>query len=136
MSQFRDVATWEVEMRLHLVVATTLLTACAGTAPTSEPTNFNGRITTESEFSLVVGRRLTRNADFVVINADGTFTGRYSDVVASGTWEFRDGFFCRIVLQGPSGPDPEDCQTSDLQGNTLTFTRDRGTGGTVVYTVS
>ena len=123
-------------MKAYLVITALLLTACAGPTVVAPPQAFNGQITNQAEFSTIVGRRLTLGDDFVVINADGTFAGNYGGVETFGTWEFRDGYFCRTVTQGPSGPDPENCQINILQGNTLTVKPDRGAGRTVVYTVT
>ena len=71
-----------------------------------------------------------------IISENGTLDGSWDGKPLVGTYEMRDGFFCRTLSQGPRGPSPEDCQLLVLDGNSLTGSRDRGNGDSFTYTVS
>ena len=95
------------------------------------------RLSTPADFATLYGQRLTfGDSDFVTINANGTLSGNFSGVETLGTWEVRDGFWCRELSAGPRGPAPEDCQLFVRDGNALNITRERGNGASFVYMIS
>lgn len=96
----------------------------------------DGRLSTEEDFAPIIGQRLIfGDSDFVTINADGTFSGNFSGADTRGTWELRDGYWCRTLSAGPCGAQPEDCQLFVRSGNILTITRDRGNGRSFEYVI-
>jgi len=95
------------------------------------------RLASQSDLNAIVGRTITfAPGQSFVISGNGTLNGSWDGAPLVGTYEMRDGFFCRTLSQGPRGPSPEDCQLFILDGNTISVTRDRGTGGSFDYTVS
>ena len=94
------------------------------------------QLRTQSDMAAITGRTLTHQpGQTVVISADGTLSGTWDGKPLAGTYEMRDGYFCRVLSKGPNGPSPEDCQLFVLEGNTLTGTRNRGEGATFTYTL-
>ena len=124
-------------MKFYAALIIPLLTACAGTAPMPPAEPGVMQLQSQEALTPYIGRRLTRdNGDYVVMAADGTFAGVYSQTVTTGSYVMRDGFFCRVVTAGPSGPAPEDCQVVTVSDDKVTFVRERGTGAAVVYTMT
>ena len=97
----------------------------------------SSQLVTQNDLNAVVGKTLTfREGSSFVISADGTLSGFFDGTPLVGTYEMRDGFFCRTLSEGPRGPSPEDCQLLVLDGNVLQVTRDRGNGSSFSYTLS
>ncbi|MBO9401040.1 MULTISPECIES: hypothetical protein [unclassified Shimia] len=95
------------------------------------------QLATQEDMSAVFGKTLTLNAgQSIVILEDGTLSGSWDGTPIVGTYVMKDGFFCRTLSQGPSGPSAEDCQLFVLDGNQLMGTRNRGEGASFTYTVS
>lgn len=124
-------------MKIFSFLVALSLAGCTGTSEPMSLATVPGQMTTEAEFAALAGRRLeTGEADFVVLNADGTLTGVYGGIETLGTWELRDGYFCRVVTTGPAGAMAEDCQLFVRDGNQLTISRDKGAGKAAVYTIT
>lgn len=73
----------------------------------------------------------------MLISADGKITGETSkkDKVA-GAWAWNKRYWCRNITVGGNAL-PEDCQKVTIDGNQVTFTRNKGkgdSGGT--YTIT
>ncbi|WP_342075381.1 hypothetical protein [Yoonia sp. SS1-5] len=110
-----------------------LLSACQMT----DPAPAAGKLSTAADFAPLVGKTLRLNeTDFAVMNADGTLSGMFSGADTRGTWQVKDGFWCRTLTAGPRGPSPEDCQVWERSGDTLTIRRNRGQGASFQYTIS
>ncbi|RED11252.1 hypothetical protein [Pontivivens insulae] len=126
---------------LSLSAATLLLAACAAETsndemPMTEETSMGVTIATQEDLQALVGKSLSfGEGRAFTINADGTLAGDWAGTPLAGTYEMRDGYWCRTLTAGPSGPSPEDCQLVVLDGDQATFTRDRGAGSPLVYTV-
>lgn len=59
--------------------------------------------------------------------SDGRISGEALGSEVTGTWAWRDGFFCRdMVWRGRAIP--HNCQLVEAQGQQLRFTSDRGAG--------
>ena len=128
---------------LILMAGALALTACAETTAeaemAAEPTmaaDATMQLATQEDLAAIIGRTL----DFgegrsFVISADGTLAGDWGGTPLAGTYEMRDGFFCRTLTAGPGGASPEDCQLLILNGDMLDVTRDRGTGASFSYTI-
>ncbi|PLX39202.1 MAG: hypothetical protein C0606_01280 [Hyphomicrobiales bacterium] len=105
----------------------TLLAADDGYTVISKLETFN---------ELLVGPRITDpkdEANFFVVNNDGTLNGTWHGKTLTGTWRWDDAFFCR-VLTAPR-PAPEDCQQWALADDKARLVRERGTGKTADYVV-
>lgn len=117
-------------MRAALLISFLALPACVDAElPVTE-----GRIATREAFVNTAAGRTVANADTsVTITRDGRITGITHGNTISGTWEWRDGFWCRTITQ-PVVTD-EDCQVWIVEGNRLTVIRDRGTGDTLAFEI-
>ena len=85
-------------------------------------------VTSRAEFlGLVEGRALTRLGISLSVAADGTITGRAFGTPVTGSWDWRDGYFCRAMQYGQTEI-AANCQSVEQRGNALRFTSDRGAG--------
>lgn len=113
------------------LIGLVLLAALAACAQTVLPVTY-GRIMTEQEFVATAVGRTVSNADTsVTITGDGRITGVTHGTEIAGTWEWRDGFWCRTITAPVRSN--EDCQVWDVRNGVLTVTRDRGAGETIVF---
>lgn len=86
------------------------------------------RITDRSAFvGLVEGRTLTSLGVSLKVLADGQIAGRAFGRDVTGSWEWRDGLFCRAMAAG-SRSFPRNCQVVQQDGTTLRFIADEGQG--------
>lgn len=110
-------------MRKTAFLALLLITA----AQTVAAESFQ-RVTDRDTFvALVEDQALKRFAVDVVVTPDGQIAGRAFGGEVSGSWTWRDGFFCR-ELNWAGDPFDSQCQTVEVSGDTLRFTADRGQG--------
>lgn len=86
------------------------------------------RITERTAFvELVRGKTLSSLGVALRVTADGGIEGRAFGADVTGRWQWRDGFFCReLFAAGRSYP--LNCQTVAVEGRTLRFVADQGTG--------
>ncbi len=76
----------------------------------------------------VAGKTLTGNGATLVIGADGKLSGKLKDGrKVAGAWVWNKRFWCRNLVVGGEKL-PQDCQTVSLDGNQVTFTREKGKG--------
>ncbi|MGX9856267.1 hypothetical protein ACR03S_12605 [Limimaricola variabilis] len=115
-----------------------LITALsAGCAPMpGEPTANFAPLTEQAAFeAAIVGKRLTiedtSSPSFLVVNAEGTMEGVYEGTAYAGTWQWRDGYFCRTGTFGFELP--ENCQLWEISGDRARSIRDRGQGSVSNY---
>ncbi len=86
------------------------------------------RITDRSEFvTIVEGRSLTRPLIKLFVTADGNITGSGATLPVSGSWTWKDGFFCRDMTWGKRELG-YNCQEVRADSVTIRFTSDQGTG--------
>ncbi|WP_282608599.1 hypothetical protein [Pelagibius sp. Alg239-R121] len=71
------------------------------------------------------GRTLDSQNATVHLNQDGTLTG----TGVRGTWEVKDGKFCRTLTK-PDSLAGSDCQSVLFNGNRVTFIRSNGSQAT------
>ncbi len=85
-------------------------------------------ITEKSEFlEIVQGRDLTRLGISLSVTGDGRITGRAMGRAVTGTWDWRDGYFCRDMAWGSTALGPN-CQEVAVSGSVVRFTSDMGRG--------
>lgn len=113
-------------MTLALSLGAVLPAAADDYRPVSDKTEF---------LSLIEGREL-RLALFgirIEVLEDGRIEGRALGWDLTGSWDWRDGFFCREMDWGGS-PIPANCQLVEARGNDhLRFTVDRGAGDSASF---
>ncbi|NVK14155.1 MAG: hypothetical protein HWE35_08220 [Rhodobacteraceae bacterium] len=83
--------------------------------------------------SMIVGKKLEGGDHWILISADGKLRGvspKGEKII--GAWVWNKRFFCRNVFIGKTQL-PENCGTVETEGNTVTFTRDKGKGRSVSY---
>lgn len=98
--------------------------------------NAREQVTAET-INQLFGKQLFLENNFIVVRNNGTFDGTWSDEPIAGTYEMRDGYFCRILTQffDTERTNIEDCQLWERDATTVKGTRDRGTGASWVYTI-
>lgn len=80
----------------------------------------------------LAGRTLTAKGAKIVLGADGVMSGSVGKNALQGTWEVSGGKFCRTIT-APARLAGTACQKVDLQGDSLTVTREDGS--VLVYKV-
>ncbi|MCG7520205.1 hypothetical protein [Ruegeria sp. Ofav3-42] len=91
----------------------------------------------ENQFlEAVVGKKLVSGDTWLVITPDGKIDGvGRNNAKLTGAWVWNKRFFCRNVVVGQRAF-PQDCLTVSIDGDQVQFTRNKGKGDAVVYTVS
>lgn len=107
---------------LKAIPAVLLLAGC-DMAPRASVTQSD-----EPEWLQNVGKPLTRGDMTVTLNPDGTITGSGFE----GTWEERDGKYCRTLTK-PERLAGTECQTVTVNGNEVTIVSESGTSTTWTY---
>jgi hypothetical protein len=109
---------------VRFVLLAGLLSGCA---PTVLPVT-QGRIVSAAQFdATVAGKTASNDLATVTIHRDGRVTGVSDGQAFAGTWEWRDGYWCRTITAPVTVA--EDCQVWELRDGLLIITRDKGTGG-------
>ncbi len=86
------------------------------------------RVTDKAAFvALVDGRTLTSMGVSLRVLPGGQIEGRAFGADVQGRWQWRDGFFCRELFAAGRAY-PLNCQTVAVEGTTLRFTADEGSG--------
>lgn len=108
-------------------VAITVVAAIALIAPQAAKAELK-QIKDKSEFvQLVQGKTLSRPLVRLTVTADGNITGRGATWDVNGSWDWKDGFFCRDLNWG--GDDlGYNCQAVLANKSKMRFISDQGTG--------
>jgi hypothetical protein len=86
------------------------------------------QISNKQQFvSLVDGRKLVRFGIDLGVTPEGEIMGRAFGREVTGNWDWRSGYFCRDLYWG-SRELGANCQAVKIQGNTVRFISDMGTG--------
>lgn len=84
----------------------------------------------------VAGKKLVSGNTWLIVTPGGKIEGvGRNNAKITGAWVWSQKFFCRNVVVG-NKKFPEDCLTVSVDGNQVTFVRNKGKGDPVVYTVS
>jgi len=110
-------------MRVMLIVAMLL----TGAAVPASADAFRVVQERDSFLQLVTGRKLTRLGISLDVTRAGQIKGRAFGKPVTGQWRWENGFFCRSLYHGKRDLGPN-CQQVKINGNTLRFTSDRGSG--------
>jgi len=126
----------------HLVILAGLtLSACAqqsgiGATDAGATQAQVQRISTMAQLQPFLDRRWEfGNGNYSVVHSDGTVTGEFGGNSLTGTWEMRDGYWCRTITLANINAPPTDCQILQGDGTNFTVTREKGKGRTTDYTL-
>ena len=131
-------------MTRHLLCATALLLATAAcqttatdpalaAAPAPAATAASAQATAQIQGQLA-GKTLTNADSTLALTKDGALIGKSkSGAVIRGTWEAKDGKFCRTLTE-PAAAAGTECQNVTIQGDQLTLVR--ANGQVVTYTLN
>lgn len=86
------------------------------------------KITKKSYFlKIVAGKTLSRPLIKLQVSPSGKITGRGASWDVSGSWTWRDGYFCRDLFWG-GDEIGYNCQEVGMSNGRIRFTSDKGTG--------
>ncbi|MFY9238222.1 MAG: dihydrodipicolinate reductase [Roseovarius sp.] len=111
---------------ISLCLATVIALPLAFSAP-AKAEEFSTVQQEEKFVSLVDGRKLTRFGINLDVTPDGRIVGRAFGRDVTGAWKWNAGYFCRDLFWGDRDLGPN-CQMVKVQGNTIRFISDKGTG--------
>lgn len=81
---------------------------------------------------LVGGKTLTRPLVKLRVASNGRISGKGATWDVSGSWKWKNGYFCRTLAWG--GDDlGYNCQQVKASGNKIRFTSDRGAGDSAEF---
>ncbi|MCK0097739.1 dihydrodipicolinate reductase [Yoonia sp. F2084L] len=82
----------------------------------------------------ITGKHLTSGGLEFVIYPDGRISGTADGQKFSGSWVWRDGFFCRKAeLEGKDLG--VDCEVIEISNDQMRYTRDKGMGDSAVVEI-
>ena len=113
-------------MRIFLIVFLTVLMPVVGTADSVFVTKAQRFI------DLVSGKTLRRPLIWLQVSSNGTISGAGAFQKVTGKWTWQEGYFCRSLRWGGSDL-PYNCQQVIIDGDSLRFTSDRGTGDSATF---
>lgn len=76
---------------------------------------------------IISGRDLTRFGISVDVSPEGQISGRAFGYPVSGAWQWSGSYFCRDLYWGSDNLG-QNCQMVRINGDTIRFISDRGTG--------
>ncbi|KIN74758.1 hypothetical protein [Sulfitobacter guttiformis] len=93
------------------------------------------KIETASEFkTLIGGKTLTRPLIKMAVSTGGAIEGQGAAWPISGSWTWKDGFFCRSLEWG--GDDlGYNCMEVKASGSKIRFTADQGAGDSADFSL-
>lgn len=120
---------------LAIIAFSFSLVSCASnpTAQSSTPFIQITDISSEGIF----GKQLTLDNNYIVLNEDGSVNGVWANGPAAGTWEMRNGLWCRVYTKFAVADfvNNEDCQLFERSGDTIRATRDGGSGSSYLLAI-
>lgn len=81
----------------------------------------------DSFVSLISDKKLTRLGINLVVTPSGQIAGRAFGRDVTGAWQWNGGYFCRDLYWGERDLGAN-CQAVKIDGSTIRFVSDRGTG--------
>ena len=98
-------------------------------AGTAEPEIVNKK---QRFVDLLTGKILRRPLIRLQVSANGTISGAGAFQKVTGKWIWQNGYFCRSLYWGGSDL-PYNCQQVIIDGDSLRFTSDHGTGDSAAF---
>ncbi len=113
-------------MRYLTILAAALFVAGGITTPATADTFVT--VEDRAQFvQIISGRDLTRFGINVDVSPEGQISGRAFGYPVSGAWRWSGRYFCRDLYWGSDNLG-QNCQVVRINGNTIRFISDRGTG--------
>ena len=112
-------------VRTLAIAAALVATAFGGTVAASE--QFSTVSSRDTFVALVEGRELRRLGIRLTVTGDGQIIGRAFGTQVTGQWQWDGGYFCRDLFHGQRDLG-FNCQLVQVNGTTIRFTSDQGTG--------
>jgi hypothetical protein len=83
-------------------------------------------------------KKLSLDGNYLIVTADGNFSGIWNSEPMAGTWEMQDDYFCRVLTQffKSENTGSEDCQLWEISGDKVRGTRNKGKGSSFIYKVN
>ena len=93
---------------------------------------------TPAEIAGLTGKRLELDGNHIILDENGTVTGEWSGSPVVGTWEMRDGLWCREYSEfnPASFVGVDECHLWAIDGNTIKAARDSGKGRKYEFKIS
>ena len=122
------------------------LAGCVETSGSTEDKPEPTPITTKAQFAEYYGKKLVHGRDkkynseqFVTLSSDGSISGSWDGANVTGSFEIKNGKFCREVTVG-SNASPYQCQTwlrgvGETDSNIIYGFRSEGAGDNFYYTI-
>ena len=86
------------------------------------------KVTNKSEFvNIISGRKLTRLGIQLSVSPGGAIQGKAFGQPVTGAWRWQGNYFCRDLFYGQRDLGPN-CQEVKVNGATIRFTSDQGSG--------
>ena len=86
------------------------------------------QISQKDEFiSVISDKKLTRFGINLTVTPSGQIAGKAFGRPVTGAWRWKSGYFCRDLYWGQRDLGPN-CQAVKVQGSTIRFISDQGTG--------
>jgi hypothetical protein len=93
------------------------------------------KVQDRSQFvELVSGKTLTRPLIKLEVRPDGKITGKGARWAVTGSWTWRDGYFCRDLFWGGDALG-YNCQEVRFENGRVKFTSDKGSGDSAEFRV-
>jgi hypothetical protein len=123
-------------MKSILVVLFCFSLAACGSNPTKQESVEFVQITDMASEG-IFGKRLTLEDNYIVLNENGSVNGVWAGGAAVGTWEMREGFWCRTYTEFAVADfiNDEDCHLLERSGNTIRGSRNRGSGASYLLNI-
>ncbi len=111
-------------MTLKTLITAAVATICLAAPALADLTRISDRSTF---LSYVQGRELSRIGISLLVSPDGTIAGRALGRDVTGTWAWEGDLFCRTLDAGDR-QFGRNCQVVSIDGNSIRFHADQGTG--------
>ncbi len=111
-------------MTLKTLFTAAVATLCLAAPALADLTRVSDRGTF---LSYVQGRELSRIGVSLQVSPDGSIAGRALGRDVTGTWSWEGGMFCRTLDAGDR-QFGRNCQVVSVDGNSIRFHADQGTG--------
>jgi hypothetical protein len=109
---------------IRTIIAAAVATICMAAPALADLTRITDR---DTFLSFVQGRELSRIGVSLLVNSDGSIQGRALGRDVTGTWVWEGGLFCRTLDAGDR-QFGRNCQVVSVDGNSIRFHADQGTG--------
>ena len=122
-------------MRNFITYLSTFCLLITSSFPVAAVAQSNMRITQQDLFiELTEGKKLKRFMIELFVEKNGSITGIGAGTEITGSWNWKDGYFCRRLSWGNRDLGT-DCQLVELKRKKLYFTSQQGQGATAGFSI-